>query len=108
MSKEPKPISAVVEDIRVKSWNQCIAPRADPLLSYLRAEIYQKGIAAYLKSCEALAEQRLLTGCKTEREDNFQRGYIVALKDILSMADQIENYVEAKKNPPAMPEEYTA
>lgn len=105
---QQKPISNVVEDIRIHSWNTLIAPRAEALLSYLRAEVYQKGVVGYLKSMETLGEKKLLTGCKTEREDNFMRGYLVALKEILAMADQIENYVEAKKNPPAMPEEYTA
>jgi hypothetical protein len=106
--KPEKPIATVVDDIRIKSWNDVVAPRAESLLSYLRQDIYQKGIVAYLRSMETLGEKKLLTGCKTEREDNFMRGYLVALKEFISMADQIEQYVEAKKNPPAVPGEYTA
>lgn len=108
MTNKEKPIANVVDDLRIQSWNTAIAPRAESLLSYLRADIYQRGVVAYLKSMEILGQQKLLTGCKTPREDDFMRGYLVALKEFIAMADGIEAYVNAKKSPPAVPGEYTA
>ena len=104
--KKPQPVP--LESIRVQSWNTCIAPRAEALLSYLRHEVYQKGIVEYLRTMEVLGEKQLLTGCKTRDDDQFIRGYLVCLKEMIAFSDLIEQTVEAKKNPPPKPSEYTA
>ena len=104
--KKPQPVP--LESIRVQSWNTCIAPRAEALLSYLRHEVYQKGIVEYLRTMESLGEKQLLTGCKTRDDDQFMRGYLTSIKEVLSWPEQIEQTVEAKKNPPPKPSEYTA
>jgi hypothetical protein len=98
----------VVNKLKAQAWNESITPRAESLLSYLRADIYQKGVLAYLKSMEAMAERKLLTGCKTRDDDQYMRGYLVALKEFIGLAEGIEAQVNAKKNPPAVPGEYTA
>lgn len=102
-----KPVSDVVNELKSQAWNEAIAPRAEALLSYLRADLYQKGFLNYYKSVEKLGERKLLTGCKTEREDNFMRGYLVAIKELLAFPEQIESFVEAKKSPPVGPSAYT-
>lgn len=108
MTGKEKPITDVVNELKAKSWNECVAPRAESLLTYLRAEIYQKGFLAYLKSVETLGEKKLLTGCKSRDDDQYMRGYLVAMKEVLGFADLLEEMVNAKKTPPVVPGEYTA
>jgi hypothetical protein len=109
MTKEKEQtIAEVVNDIKATAWNKAIAPRAESVLSYLRNEQWQKGVGAYLKSCEQQLEKRLLNGCKSRDDDQLVRGQLIMLKEILALPEMIESVVEAKKNPPAAPTEYTA
>lgn len=92
-----KTVLEIVNEAKAKSWNEAIAPRAPALLSYLAADEWVKGISAWLRFFDGEMTTRLKFGCKTRDDDQFVRGQLAVLHDILTLPQQIENYLDAIK-----------
>ena len=90
-----KTVLEIVNEAKAKSWNEAIAPRAPALLSYLAADEWVKGVSSWMKFFEAELVTKLKFGCKTRDDDQFVRGQLAILHDILTLPQQIENYLNA-------------
>jgi hypothetical protein len=86
----------VLQEIKAKAWESSIAPRAEGLLSLLRGDFYQNGVVAWMKSQEQELVKQLRIGSKTRDDDQFIRGQLSTLGQIIDLADNIQNYLTAK------------
>ena len=84
----------LINEIKAKAWNEAITPRAPGLLSYLSADEWQKGILAWLLLVEKQMTQKLKFGCKTREEDQFVRGQLAVLEEIINLPNAIQATID--------------
>jgi hypothetical protein len=99
--KEPEPeLAEVIEDIRAQAWNVSIAPRVPALISLLSTDEWKNGIQAWMLSMEKELDRKLRFGCKTRDDDQFVRGklsILVELIDLPRILDQHQKMKEERK-----------
>lgn len=95
---EPKADLKVVNDIKIAAWNKSIAPRAPSLLSYLSAGEFVEGILPWWRSIEHDLLQKLVVGCKDRDTDQFVRGQIAMIQELIDLPNRIDATIRAKED----------
>jgi hypothetical protein len=98
-------IEEIVNDVKSNSWNRHMVPRLKSVDSYLHSETWEKGPQAYLEENYKLLNDKLITGCKSRDDDQFVRGQLVMLRDLINLRDQVRSILERPE--PATPGRYT-
>lgn len=93
--KETRLVDALNE-IKAAAWNQSMAPRLPAISSYLKADEWVKGIGAWLAETKEQMLQKLITGCKSRDEDQFVRGQLAMLVEILELPQEVDHMENIK------------
>jgi hypothetical protein len=88
--KKPLELADVLNEMKAKAWNESIAPRGAQLRSLLKTDEWLNGIAAWLSFQERELDRKLRFGCKTRDDDQFVRGQLAMLVEILDIPRKLE------------------
>ncbi len=89
-----KPLPTIINDIKIQAWNEAITPRAPALLSLCSSDEFQNGILPWLRSVEKQMTQKLKFGCKTREDDQFVRGQLAILEEIINLPAALKAQIE--------------
>jgi hypothetical protein len=100
MSAKPKETPApslevIINEARTNAWNENVTPRLESLRGWMAGDEWTKGFVAYHNSVIAQLLDKLLTGCKTRDDDQFVRGQIAVLKQVVSFRDMVLKQIDA-------------
>lgn len=87
-----------VNDAKANAWNQTIMPRAEAISAYLKADQWTKGVGAWLKAVNLRLVEVLKRGCKSRDDDQFIRGQLAMLDEIMDLPAMIEKILTEKEN----------
>lgn len=100
MSAKPKEnptpsIEVIINEARTNAYNEHISTRLESLRGWTAGDEWAKGFVPYHNSVIAQLLDKLLTGCKTRDEDQFVRGQIAVLKQIVGFRDMVLRHIDA-------------
>lgn len=87
-----------INELKAKSWNDAIMPRLEAVRSYLTADQWNKGVGAWLKDVDRQLTEKLKFGCKSREDDQFVRGQLAMLKEILDVPVVIDKIIAEQEN----------
>lgn len=95
LTEEVKPFIAIdTNEAKTKDWNESISPRLESLRSWFNDDNWKQGAGAYLKSQLARRQQHLEAIENDPRSDQFIKGQISMLRQILALPDVIDRQIE--------------
>jgi hypothetical protein len=108
MIPKPKPSEAplveVLNEIKTKAWNAAISPRLTALRAWYSGAEWKEGVSAYLNQQLLKRREHLEERGNDPRDDQYIKGQIAMLKEILAIPVFIEQQIEqAEKNKKAAP-----
>jgi hypothetical protein len=96
--EEPQ-IIEIINDAKTKEWNQAISPRLESLRAWFSSNEWKDGVLAYLNSVLNQRREHLERKGNEFGDDQFIKGQIAMLKQIMTLPNVIEKQIElAEKN----------
>jgi hypothetical protein len=89
-----------INELKAKAWNESMAPRIPSLISYFAGDEWQKGIGPWLMHSHDALMSKLITGCKTRDDDQFVRGQLAMLKDMIDLPAKCKHIDDMRKEVP--------
>ena len=91
----PPSLEVIINEARTNAWNEFVTPRLESLRGWMAGDEWQKGFVAYHNSVIAQLLDRLVTGCKSREEDQFVRGQIATLRQVVSFREMVTKQIDA-------------
>ena len=82
---------------RVQYWNECISPRLEVMRSWFLSEAWKKGLHPYMNLMLGQRRDHLERQANDTASDQFIKGQIAMLKQIMGIPDVINNQIEQIK-----------
>lgn len=100
MSAKPKEnpapsLEVIINEARTNAWNEFITPRLESMRGWMSGDEWQKGFVAYHNSVIAQLLDKLVTGCKSREDDQFVRGQIAVLKQVVGFKEMVLRQIDA-------------
>jgi hypothetical protein len=87
-----------INEIKAKSWNECISPRLESIVRWFKHEEWTLGTGAFLAHQKNQLQKLLNVGCDTQRKEDQLRGRIQMLEELLEMPSVIARQIELSEN----------
>jgi|SRR6476660_2867387 len=88
-------LEVIINDAKTDAYNQHISNRLESLRGWTAGDEWAKGFHAYHSAALAQLLRHLIHGCKTRDEDQFLRGKIAAMEEVIGFRDMILRQIEA-------------
>jgi hypothetical protein len=93
-TEEAPALIEILNDAKTKAWNQSISPKLESLRAWFSGPEWKDGVGNYLRFVTQQQTQNLVRGCKTRDEDQYLRGLIAGLQQVVEMPQAIERQIE--------------